>query len=336
MKKYYVIRWICILFFACMLTGLFGQVKIGGLPGPPHSSAVLQLDSAHLGLLITQVSLTGATDNTTIPGPANSLLVYNTAVAGTGGDAVSPGYYYWDNASSRWKGLMTSAGPAGDVWIDLRENILSNNSGNQVLTGTRNVVLGEEAFEDWDLATNNYIAIGYQAGKEDTTDGDANVIAVGALAAFSNAGANLNSLGWQAAYSNIGQYVNALGREAAKNNMGDHAVAIGDSTLIGDTLAVEGAGNIGIGFKAGYNVGAGYRNICIGYRAYIDDPGASDQINIGNSIIRTFDGVIHMKDMIQLNPRSDLPGSPDRGTMYYDDDEDIIYAWDGTAWQALW
>jgi len=84
----------------------------------PHSSALLDIsDSAgtHKGLLIPRVPLTSATSTTTIANPAVSLMIYNTATAGTSPDNVIPGYYYW--TGTRWINLVSSsnAGTSGQV-----------------------------------------------------------------------------------------------------------------------------------------------------------------------------------------------------------------------------
>lgn len=70
----------------------------------PDASAGLEIQFSDKGVLIPRVALTSATDVTTIPSPANSLLVYNT---GTGG-LTPAGYYYWDGSS--WIHFATGSG----------------------------------------------------------------------------------------------------------------------------------------------------------------------------------------------------------------------------------
>jgi hypothetical protein len=80
------------------------NVGIGSSSFTPDPSAGLEIKFSDKGLLIPRVALTSATDQTTIPSPANSLLVYNL---GTGG--LSPaGYYYWDG--SQWVRFATGTG----------------------------------------------------------------------------------------------------------------------------------------------------------------------------------------------------------------------------------
>ncbi len=59
------------------------NVGISETPITPDASSILEVQSANKGILLTRVALTGATDITTISSPLNSLLIYNTATAGT-------------------------------------------------------------------------------------------------------------------------------------------------------------------------------------------------------------------------------------------------------------
>ena len=70
---------------------------------------MLDVKSNSKGLLIPRVALTGITDVTTIASPANSLMVYNTASAGYGTTAVTPGYYFWDGS---WTRMVAQKGGA--------------------------------------------------------------------------------------------------------------------------------------------------------------------------------------------------------------------------------
>ncbi len=92
---------------------MYGQnIGINTSGSNPDASAMLDIDAANKGLLIPRIALTGTSDATTIPTPANSLLVYNTS--STGG--VTPGFYYNSGTSGApvWTKLSTGAtGPAG-------------------------------------------------------------------------------------------------------------------------------------------------------------------------------------------------------------------------------
>jgi hypothetical protein len=72
-----------------------GEVSIG--TATPNASALLDLTSTSKGLLAPRVALTAKSGaSSPIASPATGLIVYNTASAGTGGDAVTPGYYYFN------------------------------------------------------------------------------------------------------------------------------------------------------------------------------------------------------------------------------------------------
>lgn len=84
------------------------NVGINATASLPAASAMLDVAAANKGVLLPRVSLTGITDAVTITSPAISLLVYNTATAGSSPNDVTPGYYYW--ANSKWNRMSTSAG----------------------------------------------------------------------------------------------------------------------------------------------------------------------------------------------------------------------------------
>ncbi len=86
------------------------NIGISATGTPPNNSALLDVDASGLpannkkGLLIPRVALTSATDVVTIPSPATSLLIYNTATAGSGINQVFPGFYYFDG--TKWRRVI--------------------------------------------------------------------------------------------------------------------------------------------------------------------------------------------------------------------------------------
>jgi hypothetical protein len=83
-----------------------GNVGIGTTA--PHSAAILQLQATDKGFLPTRVALTSAISWSPLVGTSvDGMLVYNTATAGTGQNAVSPGYYYW--RAGRWRRFSENA-----------------------------------------------------------------------------------------------------------------------------------------------------------------------------------------------------------------------------------
>nr|WP_314866994.1 hypothetical protein [uncultured Flavobacterium sp.] len=92
--------------FILFLIFVFGigkaQTGIGTIT--PNASAKLDVYATNKGFLPPRVTLTSATDNITIPSPAEGLLVYNN------GNNLSlvAGYYYWNGAN--WATIATSTG----------------------------------------------------------------------------------------------------------------------------------------------------------------------------------------------------------------------------------
>jgi hypothetical protein len=101
---------VVMLFFGmCTITSLLAQTGVGINPSgnPANSSAGLDVDYPNKGLLIPRVTLASAADVSTIPGPATSLLVYNTGLGGL----TPAGFYYWSGSS--WTAVAGSGGGGG-------------------------------------------------------------------------------------------------------------------------------------------------------------------------------------------------------------------------------
>lgn len=113
-----------------------GNVGIG--TASPDASAILDVNSSTKGLLIPSVALTATNSAGPITSPATSLLVYNTATAGTAPNNVTPGYYF--NSG-------TSASP---IWVRL----LNQSTGWQTVgnTGTTTTSYADNAAQ-----TNNFL-----------------------------------------------------------------------------------------------------------------------------------------------------------------------------------
>lgn len=96
------------LLFLTAITGfsvnLFSQVGINTTT--PNPSSVLDIVSTNKGLLIPRVSLTGNTDVTTIPNPANGLLVYNLVDAGGTNLVKKDNFYKFNTAVNKWQLLL--------------------------------------------------------------------------------------------------------------------------------------------------------------------------------------------------------------------------------------
>src|SRR5207344_73829 len=118
------------------------NIGINSTGAAPVASAMLDILATDKGLLIPRVALTGTNAAGPVTSPATSLLVYNTATAGSSPNNVVPGYYYWNGTA--WIALISS-GSSLNVW-----NIL----GNSATTAGTNFI-GTTDATDLVVKTNN-------------------------------------------------------------------------------------------------------------------------------------------------------------------------------------
>lgn len=95
-----------ILLFSLIIFSINAIAQVGIGTTNPATSSILELKSTNKGLLIPRISLISNTDSTTIASPAEGLMIYNTATAGTGITAIVPGFYYW--SGSKWTSMAES------------------------------------------------------------------------------------------------------------------------------------------------------------------------------------------------------------------------------------
>ena len=89
----------------CLLSAITIKAQTGIGTTTPHASAKLHVESSNKGFLPPRVTLTSATDASTIASPAEGLLVYNLGSVG-----LQAGYYYWNGANWATIATATSAG----------------------------------------------------------------------------------------------------------------------------------------------------------------------------------------------------------------------------------
>lgn len=90
----------------------------------PHASAKLDVTATNKGFLPPRVTLTNKTDTTTIPSPAEGLLVYNVGSVG-----LQAGYYYWNGAN--WATIATASSP--DQTVDYVSVMLTTHQSNNAI-----------------------------------------------------------------------------------------------------------------------------------------------------------------------------------------------------------
>lgn len=111
--------------FCCEVT--YAQTGIGTTT--PNASAKLDVYATNKGFLPPRVTLTSATDNSTIANPATGLLIYNTG----NNLGLAAGYYYWNGAV--WTTIAT-AGGSGSVAAEYGSVIVTSNVAITSVTPT--------------------------------------------------------------------------------------------------------------------------------------------------------------------------------------------------------
>jgi hypothetical protein len=83
-----------------------GNVGIGTLA--PNINAQLEISSTNKGLLLPRVALSATNNASPLTAHVLGMVVYNTATAGSGSTAVTPGFY--TNDGTKWTRMVTSTG----------------------------------------------------------------------------------------------------------------------------------------------------------------------------------------------------------------------------------
>ncbi|MFN7014604.1 MAG: hypothetical protein ACK4ON_10090, partial [Bacteroidia bacterium] len=141
MKKLYFFLFIAFLII-CHLS-IAQNVGINATGAAPNASAGLDVDFTNRGVLIPRVALTATNAAGPIATPATSLLVYNTATAGTAPNNVTPGFYYWNGTN--WVRLLNNTGNNGVGWLT------TGNAGTAIASN----FLGTTDNVDLAIRTNN-------------------------------------------------------------------------------------------------------------------------------------------------------------------------------------
>ena len=108
MKKVYAL--ISIVLIYC---SVHGQVGINTTT--PADGAILDITSTNKGVSFPNVALSSRDVEAPVTEPANGIFVFNTATAGTGDMAVTPGYYWWDDTVSEW--VRFTSGEDGNHYV---------------------------------------------------------------------------------------------------------------------------------------------------------------------------------------------------------------------------
>jgi hypothetical protein len=255
-----------------------------------NTDALIDMQSTSKGLLLPRVELTGTTAAAPLAAHTAGMVVYNTVSAGSGGTAVSPGYYY--NDGTQWVKIGSAAaisawGQYGNTgttpaanWIgtnDVADFVTKTNgaerlrvtSGGKLLVGTATSLTGgDNAIMQINNGTTNgalQIVDGTQgAGKVLTSD--ANGLATwtdGSGIAWTlkgNSGITANNAAYgsslSAATGNWLGTINSADLILAANNKEGLRVNSSQQVLIGTTTVPTGGTNAKVIIDNGTTAGA--------------------------------------------------------------------------------
>ncbi len=95
--------------FALGLYSAQAQVKVGDNPTNVNGNAIFEMESTNKGVLFPRMALTAANSPSPLSAFVAGMTVYNTATAGSGVNAITPGLYYSDG--TKWM-------PIGKDWAE--------------------------------------------------------------------------------------------------------------------------------------------------------------------------------------------------------------------------
>ncbi|WP_415327089.1 hypothetical protein [Chryseobacterium sp. MMS23-Vi53] len=275
MQKKKILQSILFIFLSSIY---YAQVGIG--ISNPNQSAMLQINSSNKGLLIPSIALTSLSDATTIPSPANSLLVWNN---GTGG-LTTTGFYFWNN--NTWNSLSATgngitSGGGGSTNSTTGWKTTGDNTGNYGGANTP-LSLGTSTLDDLVFKVNSnvmgrlgvYNSISFGVGANAAQNG----IALGtSSSAYQGISIGNNSNVTQNESIGIGELSNVSGYRSLALGY-NSKVTVNESSAIGNNSTASGFQSTAVGFNAkttanessalGNNsLAAGYQSIALGYNA---------------------------------------------------------------------
>lgn len=212
----------------------------------PAVSSVLDINSGNKGVLMPRITLLSVTDITTIPSPAEGLLIWNNGLGG-----VSPsGFYFWSN--SKWNQIATVSTvlPSSGNWSSS-----GNNAGNYGGNAT-NLSFGTSTYDDLIFKVNGVnvgkLGVDGSISFGNSSSSKYQAIAIGYNAiADNNESAAFGKNAFSGGHKSI-----ALGFGAKTNNNNETAVGYNtltsgqNSTALGSGASASGQNSTAIGYNA--------------------------------------------------------------------------------------
>jgi trimeric autotransporter adhesin len=253
------------------------------------------------GLIIPRISAFPAVN----PAVAqNGMMVYLTTTA----SGKVPGFYYWENASTSWKGVGSSTGWGlnGNSGTSAVTNFMGTTDNQDVVFKRNNSIAGRLGASNTSFGANamasingglDNIAIGLNAL---TTNATSNYnVAIGANALYYNTASGIVGIGQNAlAENSSGQYNTAIGTGAAQhnattsfvtsvgynalnNNNASYNTAVGVNALLNN----QGEWNVAIGVETMKTNSTGLANTAIGDRAMFDNTDGQQNTAVGHQAL---------------------------------------------------
>ncbi len=145
---------------------VYAQQKIsdGTASATINSNALLELQSTQKGLLLPRVALTSTTSPAPMPTHVQGMAVYNTATAGSGTTAVTPGYYY-NNGSGWVRGAFDNLGNhTATQNLNLTSYSLVGNSGSLGIKIASDGLTRVENLPDYTYGVDSFMVLGNKSG----------------------------------------------------------------------------------------------------------------------------------------------------------------------------
>ena len=89
------------------------QSKLGDNPVSINPDAILEMESTNKGMLLPRMGLTATNSAAPLSSFVAGMTIYNTATAGSGTTAVTPGIYYCDG--TQWVRTLSASEPGAVI-----------------------------------------------------------------------------------------------------------------------------------------------------------------------------------------------------------------------------
>lgn len=266
-----------------------GRVGVGiGLPNArmevAASSMVTPANTD--GLIIPRMNAFPAVNPTAAQ---NGMLVFLATTVG----AFQPGFYYWNNPTSSWKGIGSSGTPndwglAGNAGTTAANNFIGTTDDNDLVfkrnnirsgvVGTANTAFGNNTLNAATTGTNN-TAVGANTLTVNST-GYSNTAAGYQALKANNTGFRNTAIGTNALANNTtGGYSVAIGTDALiSNTTGGSNTAVGDYTMISN---IDGLFNVTLGNSTLKSNTDGDGNTALGHRAMFTNTNGNNSTGVG-------------------------------------------------------